>query len=132
MKIFKIILIVWIALWVFFIAKSLVTEKDKSTLKEYVSLVCADQEGKRAIVFGRDFYEFLKFCKANLPSGSGYEITGIPLDSVDLPRLIYYLYPSLNNSNPDYILVYKRPGFSKEGAYLYASLDKESFILRYK
>ena len=132
MKIFKIILIVWIVLWIFFTAKSFVVEKDKSTLKDYVNLLRADWEGKRAIVFGRDFYEFLKFCKAKLPPGASYEIIGIAKDSIDLPRLIYYLYPCVESPGPDYILVYKKPGFSKEGAYPYALFDKESFILKYK
>jgi hypothetical protein len=132
MKIFKIILTVWIALWIFFTAKGFMVEKDKSTFKEYASLVCADWEGKRAIVFGKDLYKFLKFCKANLPTGAGYEMIGIPEDSIDSPRLVYYLYPSIKKRDADFILVYKKPDFSKEGAYLYASLDKESFILKRK
>jgi len=132
MKIFKIILIAWIALWIFFTARSFVVEKDKSTLKDYADLVRAGWEGKRAIVFGEDFYEFLKFCEVNLPQGAGYEIEGIAEDSIDLPRLMYYLYPSARESAADFILVYKKPGFLKKGAYPYASLNKESFILRYK
>lgn len=107
-------------------------EKDKSTLKDYVDLVRADWEGKRAIVYGEDLYNFLKFCKANLPSGAGYEIIGIAKDSIDLPRLVYYLYPSIRDHESKFILVYKKSGFSKEGTYLYALLNKDSFILKYK
>lgn len=132
MRIFRIILIVWVALWIFFIAKSFVAQKDKSTLKDYISLASADWEGKRAIVFGEDLYNFLKFCEAKLPSGANYEIIGIAEDSIDLPRMVYYLYPSIKKRDADFILVYKKSGFEKKEAYLYASLNKESFILKCK
>lgn len=132
MKIFKIILIAWITLWIFFTVKSFVTEKDKSTFKHYVSLARADWEGKRAIVYGQDLYEFAKFCKSNLPDGANYQIIGIQEDSIDMPRLVYYLYPSIRNRDSEFILVYKKLGFSKEGTYLFALLNKESFILKYK
>ncbi|MBU1913323.1 MAG: hypothetical protein KKB22_07315 [Candidatus Omnitrophica bacterium] len=132
MKMFRIILAAWVLAWLFFTVRGLIVEKDKSTLKDYISLVSADWEGKRAIVFGKDLYEFIKFCKANLPTGAGYEIIGIPEDSIDLPRLVYYLYPSIKKRDADFILVYKKLGFEEKEAYLYASLNKESFILKRK
>jgi hypothetical protein len=119
-------------LWIFFTAKGLVKEKDKSTFREYVNLALADPEGRRAIVFGKDFYEFLRFCKSNLPEMSGFEIEGVAGDSTDLPRMAYYLYPALKCSPAEFILVYKTPGFVKEGTVLYSSLDEESFILKYR
>lgn len=129
---FRIILAAWVLAWLFFNVRGLIVEKDKSTLKDYISLVSADWEGKRAIVFGKDLYEFIKFCKANLPSGADYETIGMPEDSIDLPRLVYYLYPSIKKRNADFILVYKRSGFEEKETYLYASLNKESFILKRK
>lgn len=129
---FKIILAAWIILWIFFTAKGLVKEKDKSTFREYVNLALADSESRRAIVFGRDFYEFLRFCKSNLPETAGFEIEGVTEGSTDLPRMIYYLYPALKCSPAEFILVYKKPGFVKKGTVLYSSLDEGSFILRYK
>ena len=132
MKMFKIILMAWIIIWVFFTVKSLVAEKDKSTFKHYTNLVRADWEGKRAIVYGQDLYGFAKFCKSNLPDGASYQIIGIPRDSIDMPRFVYYLYPFVENRNPGFILVYKNRDFSKQGAYSYALLNKESFILKYK
>lgn len=132
MKIFRIILAVWVLAWLFSNVRGFIVEKDKSTFKDYMGLVFADEEGKRAIVFGEDQYKFFKFCKANLPDQASYEIIGIPEDSIDLPRLNYYLYPSLRNQNPDFILVYKKAGFEKQENILYASLNKESFILKRK
>ena len=126
------IIIIWIVLWIFFTARGFVVDKDKSTFKDYANLVCADWDGKRAIVFGKDLYEFLKFCKTNLPPEAGYEVVGMSKDFIDLPRLVYYLYPSIKDNDPKFILVYKKPGFSKEDTYPYASLNKESFILKYK
>jgi hypothetical protein len=130
MKMFRIILAAWVLIWLFFNVRGLIVEKDKSTLKDYISLVSADWEGKRAIVFGKDLYEFIKFCKTNLPPGADYEIIGMPEDSIDLPRLVYYLYPSIEKRDADFILVYKKLGFEKKEVYLYASLNKESFILK--
>jgi len=132
MKMFRIILALWVLIWLFFNVRGLIVEKDKSTLKDYASLVSADWEGKRAIVFGKDLHEFIKFCKANLPQGAGYEIIGIAEDSIDLPRLVYCLYPSIKKRDADFILVYKKTGFEEKKAYLYASLNKESFILKRK
>lgn len=132
MRVFRIILATWVFIWLFFNVRGLIVEKDKSTFKDYIRLASADWEGKRAIVFGEDLYEFLKFCKANLSTRADYKIIGIPEDSIDLPRLAYYLYPSLQDKNPDFILVYKNPGFEEKEAYPYASLNKESFILKIK
>jgi hypothetical protein len=129
---FKIILMVWVIIWIFFTVKSLVSEKDKSTFKHYVSLVRADWEGKRAIVYGQDLYEFAKFCKSNLPDGASYQIIGMPRDSIDTPRFVYYLYPFIESHDSDFILVYKNRYFSKQGAYPYALLNKENFILKCK
>lgn len=130
MKILRIILAVWVLTWLFFRVRGFIVQKEKSTVKDYVRLIYADWEGKRAIVFSEDLYEFLKFCKTNLPAKASYGIIGIPEDSIDLPRMIYYLYPSLYNQNPDFILVYKKPGFEEKDTYIYASLNKESFILK--
>ncbi|MFC1508562.1 hypothetical protein ACFL60_02620 [Candidatus Omnitrophota bacterium] len=131
-KIFKIIVAVWVTMSVLFTTRSLVKQKDKSTFKDYVTLARSDWDGKMAFVFGKDLYEFARFCKLNLPEGSGYEIAGIPEDSIDMPRLIYYLYPHMETDDPDFILVYKKPDFFKKGTHPYASLNKESFILRRK
>ena len=126
-------------MWLFCKVKGFVVEKDISTLKDYIKLVSVDWEGKRAIVFGEDQYRFLKFCKANLPNNASYGVVdanygvaGAEEDPLDLLRLNYYLYPSAKNFNPDFILVYKNPGFEEKRAYLYASLNKESFILKRK
>ncbi|MFA5339979.1 MAG: hypothetical protein WC317_07535 [Candidatus Omnitrophota bacterium] len=129
-KIFKIITAAWIALAIFFMVRGLMLEKDKSTLRDYVSLARADWEGKRVIILGNDLYEFARFCKAELFAGAGYEVVGIPEDSIDLPRLVYYLYPAIKTEDPNFILVYKKPDFVKNGTQLYMSLNKESFILR--
>ena len=131
-KIFKIIVAVWVAVAIFFTVRGFIREKDKSTFRDYVTLARADWEGKRVFVFGKDLYEFARFCKLNLPEGAGYEIIGISEDSIDMPRLIYYLYPYIETDDPDFILIYKKPGFFIKGTHPYASLNKGSFILRRK
>ncbi len=131
-KIFKIIVAAWVAIAIFFTARGLIKQKDKSTFRDYVALARADWEGKKSFVLGKDLYEFLRFCELKLPEGAGYEIVGIPKDSIDRPRLVYYLYPYIEIDDPDFILIYKKPDFFKKGMHLYASLNRESFILRRK
>lgn len=132
MKLFKIILAAWVLMWVFSNIRGLIVEKDKTTFKDYLNLAFADWEGKRAIVLGKEQYEFIKFCKTNLPDKTNYGLIGIPEDSVDIPRLAYYLYPSLPSQDPDFILVYNQAGFEEKGTDLYAALNKKSFILKRK
>ena len=86
MKIFRIILAAWMITWLFFNIRSLVVEKDISTLKDYINLASVDWEGKRTIVFGEDQYKFLRFCKVNLPDQSRYKVTRDPCGNLSIAK----------------------------------------------
>ena len=83
------------------------------------------------MTYGRDFYEFLKFCEAKLPAGSRFRLVGLEYASIEKARAFYYLYPCLlSQDRPEFLLVYKSPQLRAGNTTLYASLNQESFILQ--
>ena len=97
----KVIIIVWLALWVNFIARDLFV---RGYVKDYVNLAAKDAEGQRAYTYGKQFYEFLKLAKNDIPQNKSFKFTGIDAFSLAHRRAVYYLYPLLEKDNPDYIL----------------------------
>jgi hypothetical protein len=130
MRMTKLILLTWLIVWVFFLVRPFLL--NKSSLVEYVELAKGDFETRRTIAYGTDFYQFLRFCKDRLPGDSRFQLVGVEREAVDRVRASYYLYPRLHSEKPDYILVYKTPRFIQKNTTLFASLDQESFILRYE
>ena len=126
-NIFRIILIIWVILWVNFIARDLFR---KGYIRDYRALIKRDAEGKRSYTYGDRFYEFLKFAKSTIQGKSDYEFVGVDDGSLASRRGIYYLYPCLKKEGPEYLLVYNVPGYRRDGFSLYAKLDNERFILK--
>jgi len=100
-NIFKIALLVWIVLWAWFIVRDLFV---KDNIETYKVLITRDLDGKRSYVTGDKLYEFLKFCRNNMPDGSSYKTVGLEEGSIEKRRAVYYLYPNLESSEPEYIL----------------------------
>jgi len=96
-----VVLTVWIVLWLNFTARDLYKRGD---LADYKALIALSPGEKHAYVYGRDFYEFLKFAKKTMPEDASYELTGIERGSLEWRRAVYYLYPSVQTENPDYVL----------------------------
>ena len=103
-NVFKTIIIVWLVLWIFFLFRE---DKDG----QYRSLMYMYTNGeteKMRYIFGGDFYDFLVFCKENLPEGSTYELLGIERFSIREVRARYFLWPVKNvKSGADFNIVYK-------------------------
>lgn len=127
-KVLRIALALWLVVWALLWLKPFV--KDPFLARKYVLLAQSDFEGRRAVIYGKDFYRFLQFCSAKLPAGSRFDIVGVEYTSIDRARAVYYLYPSLLSESPRFRLVYKTPHFSAENTMRYASLDEASFILQ--
>lgn len=121
-------LAVWAAVWVFFLLWPFL--KNPSGLRVALEFLRSDAEGRRALVYGEEFYEFLRFCQQKLPAGSTFHLVGIDYAAVEKVRAFYVLYPCLVSENPDYLLVYKKPGYEHEGTHLFAALDSARFILK--
>jgi hypothetical protein len=100
-KIFvRAVLIAWIVLWSIFLVRPFFK---KGLLNEYGALLKLSAEDKRAYVTGRDLYAFIKSCKESVKEPSGYKVTGLEKDSLEQRRFTYYMYPSVESGDPEYI-----------------------------
>lgn len=131
-KILIIIFLVWIVLWVVFLARELF---HKGEFNNYKALIFKSLDGKKSFVTGDRLYEFIVFCKKNIPAGATYKISSKEVKvnsnimSLSGRRFIYELYPSLINNNPDYIFVFDSPEGKVSGYKLFAKLDDNRYIL---
>jgi len=124
--IFKIIFIAWTAIWLLFLARGLV----KGEAKEYACLFGRSLEEKRAYVSGKEFYDFIIFCKKIIPEDSDYTVEADYDAEMDYFRFPYYIYPALRNlEDPEYIACYKVK-FSARGYRRAASLSNDKYILK--
>lgn len=100
-NILKIIFIVWVALWIGFFARELFVKKN---IQDYSALLSRTLEGKHAYVTGDKLYSFILYCKKNMPDNATYKIVGIDEGSIESRRAVYYLYPAVQSSSPDFII----------------------------
>ena len=100
-NILKIIFVVWIALWAMFFVRELFI---KSNMRDYRALLFRSLDGKRSYVMGDKSYDFLKYCMSNMPARATYKMIGIDAGDLDVRRAVYYLYPRLENKDPDFII----------------------------
>jgi hypothetical protein len=124
----RFILALWLPVWIFFLVWPL--RKDPARFASTFHLVRANTEARRAAAYGEEFDAFLRFCKEKLPAGSTFRLVGIDYASIDKVRAFYFLYPNLVAEHARFILVYRSPGYREGNAYLYASLNSGSFVLR--
>lgn len=123
----RIILAAWIVIWVIFLIRPYLK---KDLLNEYASLLKLSTEEKRTYVTGKDLYAFMKFCKDSVKEPATYSMVGVEKDSLEHRRLRYYLYPFMDQDNPEYLFVYKTKGFSRHGYGIFSRLDNETYILK--
>ena len=126
-KILKIVFLVWVALWLSFVARELFR---KGYIHDYRELLIRDLDGKRSYVAGDRFYEFILFSKSELPQDATFDMIGVKEGSIDKRRAVYYIYPAMKSDDPDYILVYDTAGFAKSGYNITARLDDSRYILK--
>ena len=101
--ILKAIFIVWIAVWLAFLARELFV---KGAVRGYGVLLSRPLEGKRSYAYGDRFYEFLVYCKGRIPERGAYKLTGIDEGSIEKWRAVYYLYPRAEKEDAEYIIGY--------------------------
>ncbi|MCM8761526.1 MAG: hypothetical protein NC938_02550 [Candidatus Omnitrophica bacterium] len=127
-RVLKILLLVWIILWLSFTGRELFI---KGNLHDYQMLMTRSLEEKRSYVTGDSLYELLTLCNERTPADVTYSIIGIEEGSLDKRRAAYYLYPRLeSNVRPDIIIVYNKPGVKKAGYTFLAGLDDSRYVLR--
>ena len=129
-KIFRIIILIWIMLWLVFTARELFW---KNNLNDYKVLISRSLDGKRSYVTGDRLYEFITFCSSRLPAGATYNFAGIKEGSIEQRRAVYYLYPHIQNNDPEFLLVFDAGGILHKDRYLpYEKLDEQRYILKRK
>lgn len=101
----KVIITTWIINWAFFLELSLTV---KGNGEKFLLLIGKPLKEKREVIYGKQLTRFLDYCKAKLPAGASYRLAGIRDDSLDYVIAIYYLYPLLKSSQPDFTLVYDK------------------------
>ncbi len=111
-NILKLLLAIWIVLWVLFLIRE---DKDE----QYASLkyqYSHGREDRMRNVMGAELYELMLFCKENMPPGSTCELTGFDKFSIDEVRARYFLWPIRNtSSDADFIIVYEGSYTPREG-----------------
>jgi len=110
----KSVLAVWIALWLFFLARE---DKDGQYASLNYMYTHSASENARYVV-GADLYDFLILCGKTMPPGSTYRLDGFGNFSIDAVRARYILWPLRSvEKDADFIAVYGRtdasyPGYS--------------------
>lgn len=127
-NIYILIFFIWVIFVFNFILRDLFYKK---YLQYYKVLLSRNSCGKRSYMYGDHLFEYLNFCKVNLPEHAEYEIIGIG-SSIDDKRAVYYLYPHLRSSQADYLLVFDSPDYKQDGYEIFTALDKRRFILKRK
>ncbi len=105
-SIFRITLIVWVALWLFFIVR-----EDKhgqyAALRDLYGL---SYESKVRYIIGAELYDMLKSCKNEMAEDATYVFNGFKEHSGEEVRARYYMWPHRQvYKYPDYIIAYKTP-----------------------
>ncbi len=124
----RIILSLWIPVWAFYWIWPVVKRPDRLTRN--LALISTDSDGRRAIAFGENFHRFLRFCDEKLPPQSSFRLVGVDKSSIDRARALYFLYPRLASTEPEYILVYGDSGYLQPNSELFATLSSSQFILK--
>ena len=101
----------------------------KGHFGDYKILAFRNIPGKRSYDYGDNLFEFLEFCKTALPESANYDFAGVEKLSLEDRRAVYYLYPHIKKGKADFLLIYNKPAFKKEGYRLYKKLDNFRFIL---
>ena len=100
-KILKALFILWIVLWIGFLARELFV---KNNIRDYKNLLTRTLEGKHSYVTGDRLYDFLTYCKTMMPENSAYNIVGMDEGALESRKAVYYLYPNVKTADPDFII----------------------------
>jgi hypothetical protein len=123
----RIILAVWVIVWAIFLIRPFFK---KDLIRDYSNLYKLSTEGKRAYVTGPRLYEFIGICNQSMPKQSSYEVVGVEKNSLEHRRLRYYLYPNVEEREPEFILIYGTKNYERDGYKIFSMLDPDRYILR--
>ena len=99
MKVWKIVFIIWVTIWLLFLVRGFA----KGEFEKFKTLCFADRVAKLDYILGRELNVFLETCLKEMPTDTTFAFKS-DLEEHDRFRLIYYLYPRLESENPEYVL----------------------------
>ena len=124
--VFKIILAVWVGLWMFF----LVREDKRGQYSDLKHLYSHGYNEKVRHIAGDQLSDILVFCRDDLPEGATYDLAGLEKFSIAEVRARYYLWPHRRTSeNPDFIIIFGARGKMPDGYQEYVSLPGAGSVL---
>ena len=111
-NILRAIFAVWIVLWVLFLVRE-GKDGQYSALKYLYTHSYGD---KVRYVTGDKLYDFLVFCRQNIPKGSTYELAGFERFSIGKVRARYFLWPLKGvGENADFKILYGKKDVKTAG-----------------
>jgi hypothetical protein len=125
-KIMVVILAAWLFIWLFLSVRA---GLGPSGLPAQFRFAGLSFEERRRELYGREFCQFMVFCRQKLPGGSTFLFVGPDDQSVQRPRAYLELYPHLPCDRPDYLVVYQAPGYSPPNSSMYARFSPGNYIL---
>jgi hypothetical protein len=103
-NILKLLLAIWIVLWVLFLIRE---DKDG----QYASLkyqYSHGREDRMRNIMTPELYDLMLFCREKMPAGSTCELAGFKAFSIDEVRARYFLWPVRNTrGDADFIIIYE-------------------------
>ncbi|MGB2598974.1 MAG: hypothetical protein WBC99_00825 [Candidatus Omnitrophota bacterium] len=126
-KLLKICFAVWLILWAVFFLR----ENKEGEYRQFFQLTGKSLEEKRAYLLGEDFYDFLVFCRQNVPEGARYKFAGLEPFAIEEVRAVYYLWPMRAvEEDYDYVFVYGDDKFYEKGFRKVAEMSPNAYILK--
>lgn len=101
-KILAALFITWVCLWMVFLVREEKGDQYKTLIKMYSS--CGPE--KIRYIVGPELYDFIGFCKENIPAGATYAISGFEKYSIKEVQSRYLLWPLRSVKNAEYIVLY--------------------------
>ncbi|MBF0493795.1 MAG: hypothetical protein HQL28_01530 [Candidatus Omnitrophica bacterium] len=115
-NILKLLMTVWVILWVVFVIRESKHGQYETLFKLYKT---PSPELKMRELYGGELYDFLVFCSRNIPQGSTYELIGFPKYALNEVRARFFLWPlRQDKKSPDYKVVYSDIPVETKGDYV--------------
>ena len=118
------LLVTFFVLWAIYSVRSF-----KKDFVDYAKVRTLSTEEKHAYILGEDLYGFLDFCRRKLPGRASFELAA-DLNVYKTSRFLYYIYPHRVSETADYIVVYNKKSFRKQGYRVFSEFDSSGRILK--
>ena len=128
LMILRIILVVWIAIWLLYLIRPYFK---KDLMGKYRTLISRPLEGKRSFATGDELYGFMTDCRDSiLDERFTFSVAGLDDDALARCRLAYYLYPAVSIDDAEYVFVFKKSDHKLSGYSIFREFSRDKYILK--